>query len=112
MELQSKHLQAFFQPKLSELRKLLDSYPVAKLYAFGSVCTNNFHDKSDVDLIITFFDSINTVDYGEVYWELNEQIPELLGRKVDLLTDKMLQNPFFIKVVNQTKTLIYERSTI
>ncbi len=104
-----QNLQGFLQDKMPELRLFLEKYPVEKLYAFGSVCTERFTPQSDIDLIVDLSEGLNPIDYGEVYWELHEKLPQVLGRAVDLLTPKMLRNSYFIKTVNQTKTLIYER---
>jgi predicted nucleotidyltransferase len=87
----------------------LQRYPVVSAYVFGSVCTDSFHEGSDIDLIISLDETLDPVEYGEIYWELNDILPQILGRETDLLTEKMLRNPYFVKVVNQTKTLIYER---
>lgn len=102
-------MNVFLTEKLQILIATLQRYPVVSAYVFGSVCTDKFHETSDIDLIIALDENLDPVDYGEIYWELDDLLPQILGRKVDLLTEKMLQNAYFIKVVNQTKTLIYER---
>jgi len=107
--IQNAFLQNALLQKMPELILFLEKYPIERLYAFGSVCTQKFDEQSDIDLIISLFEELDPLDYGDIYWELNEKLPIILGRKVDLLTEKMLKNSYFIKVVNQTKTLIYER---
>ena len=102
-------MNVFLTEKLQVLTETLQRYPVVLAYVFGSVCTDKFHEASDIDLIIDLDKNLDPIEYGEIYWELNELLPQILGRKVDLLTEKMLRNPYFVKVVNQTKTLIYER---
>jgi predicted nucleotidyltransferase len=47
-------------------------------------------------------------DYADAYFELADNFEKLFKRPVDLVTDKSLKNPYFIKSVNQTKTLLYE----
>jgi predicted nucleotidyltransferase len=102
-------IHASIQSKLPDLITLLKSHKVKRAYAFGSVCTPNFSSTSDVDLLISFEEGLDPVEYGDLYWSLDEKLPELLHRHVDLLTEKQLRNPYFIKVMNNTKTALYER---
>jgi predicted nucleotidyltransferase len=39
---------------------------------------------------------------------LEKELEETLKHEVDLVAEETLINPYFIKVVNQTKTPIYE----
>ena len=47
-------------------------------------------------------------DYADTYFTLANKFEYLFRRPVDLVTDKSLSNPYFIKSVNQAKTLIYD----
>ena len=94
--------------KIPSLIELLKTHKVKRAYAFGSVCTNHFTDASDVDLLVAFEENIDPLEYGDLYWSLDEKLPQLLNRPVDLLTEKQLRNPYFIKVMNRTKTALYE----
>ena len=101
-------MHAIFTKKLTELTSLLKSHKVKRAYAFGSVCTDKFNEESDIDLLIAFEDGIDPIEYGDLYWSLYETLPKLFGRPVDLMTERQLRNPYFIKVLNKTKTPIYE----
>ncbi|MCW5908071.1 MAG: nucleotidyltransferase domain-containing protein [Chitinophagales bacterium] len=72
------------------------------------MCTNLFNAESDVDLLIAFEEGLDPVEYGDLYWALDEKLPQLLNHPVDLLTEKQLRNPYFIRVMNRSKTPIYE----
>jgi predicted nucleotidyltransferase len=76
------------------------------MYVFGSVCTDKFNDNSDIDILISF-DNISIDKYTDNYFDLHYKLEDLFGRKIDLLTDKSLSNPYFIKELEQTKQLIY-----
>jgi len=92
---------------IENLRALCIRYDVKSLYAFGSICTDKFNEKSDIDLLI----SLKALDYGEyadTYFELAEKFESIFKRSVDLVTDKSLKNPYFIESINHTKTPIYE----
>ncbi len=93
--------------KLDELKKLCNEYKVASLYTFGSVNTNNFTDISDIDFLISFDKSISIEEYTDNYFLLHYQLSAIFNRKIDLITDKSLSNPYFIKGVEQTKQLLY-----
>ena len=81
-------------------------YNVKTMYAFGSVCTDKFNDLSDIDLLISF-NNLSIEQYTDNYFDLHYKLQDLFNRKIDLLTDKSLSNPYFIKGVELTKQLIY-----
>jgi hypothetical protein len=80
---------------------------VRSLFAFGSVCTDKFNDKSDIDLLVAF-KPMDHVEYADAFFELADKFEKLFERQVDLVTEKSLKNPYFIESVNKTKTLLYE----
>ena len=92
--------------KIDELRRLCHEYHVKSMHVFGSVCTDKFNDNSDIDILISF-DSLSVDQYTDNYFDLHYKLQDLFGRKIDLLTDRSLSNPYFIKGVEQTKQLIY-----
>lgn len=46
-------------------------------------------------------------DYADNYFEIADRFEEDFNRSVDLVTEKSLKNPYFIKSINKTKTLLY-----
>jgi predicted nucleotidyltransferase len=100
-------MNSILTQNIQAIKQICKSHKVKKLYAFGSVCTDKFNEKSDIDFIISFenryFDN-----YVENFFELEDELKKLLNRKIDLVTQETIQNPYFIKVVNRTKTPIYE----
>lgn len=82
------------------------THNVKSLFAFGSVCTDQFDDKSDVDLLISF-EPMEYGEYADTYFNLADKLENLLQRSVDLVTDKSLSNPYFVESINKTKTLLY-----
>jgi hypothetical protein len=63
-------LHPLFSSKLPQVTGLLKEHKVSRAYAFGSVCTEAFNDKSDIDLLISFEEGLDPVEYGEHYWNL------------------------------------------
>jgi hypothetical protein len=92
--------------RLDDLKRLCSMYSVKSMYVFGSVCTDNFNNNSDIDILISF-DNLSIEKYTDNYFELHYKLQDLFGRKIDLLTDKSLSNPYFIKGLEQTKQLVY-----
>lgn len=102
----------FLTPYQEALTQLCQRYQVAKLYLFGSAATDTFNpQKSDIDFIVQFEERpLRPEDQGQRYWDLLAALEQLLGRPVDLLTNKKFDNPYFQQEVEKTKTLIYDRS--
>lgn len=107
LKYQENFVPKYFTNYLTEIRKIFREHKVCKAYAFGSVCTDHFRTDSDIDLIIVFekrfFDG-----YVDNFFSLENQLQKLLNRKIDITVEETIQNSYFIKISNQTKTLIYE----
>jgi hypothetical protein len=91
----------------SSIAKLCKENKVDKLYAFGSVLTDNFNENSDIDFVVSFNNQIKLLDYADNYFNLLFSFEDLFNKKIDLITEKSLKNPYFIKEVNETKQLVY-----
>ncbi len=100
-------MQAIIQQKLPEIVQILKAHRVRRAYLFGSAATERFHDDSDVDFLVTFR-RVPFGEYAENYWSLEDALQNLLHRKVDVVVEKTLTNPYLIKSINRTKVLIYE----
>ena len=100
-------MQRLVTDNLERIKRLCMMHNVKRLFAFGSVCTDKFDDKSDIDLLVTF-NPMDHSEYADTYFELAEKFENLFKRQVDLVTEKSLGNPYFIESVNKTKTLLYE----
>jgi uncharacterized protein len=100
-------MNPIIQERIAEIRKICRTYNVRNLYSFGSVNTSFFKDDSDIDLLLSFKD-IPIEEYTNNYFDLHARFEELFNRSVDLITMNSLSNPYFIKSIDQTKTLIYE----
>ena len=93
------------------IRKIIDickRFHVRKLWVFGSILTNRFNDKSDVDLCVDFDKSrIDIFDYADNFFDFQYALEEIFGRKVDITEDGAVKNPFFRQELNKTRRLIY-----
>lgn len=90
-----------------KLINLLSQHKVKRAYFFGSATSEKFTEKSDIDLLISFQDDLDPLESGELWWSLYDELKNLFGRNVDLVTEKSLKNPYFIEEMERTKLLIY-----
>ena len=100
-------MNSIIENNKSSIAKLCKENKVDKLYAFGSVLTDNFNENSDIDFVVSFNNQIKLLYYADNYFNLLFSFEELFNKKIDLITEKSLKNPYFIKEVNETKQLVY-----
>ena len=100
-------MNSIIENNKSSIAKLCIENKVDKLYAFGSVLTDNFNENSDIDFVVSFNNQIKLLDYADNYFNLLFSFEDLFNKKIDLITEKSLKNPYFIKEVNETKQLVY-----
>ncbi|MBD5329635.1 MAG: nucleotidyltransferase [Bacteroides sp.] len=93
------------------LQKILDlcrKYKVKTLSVFGSILTDRFNDKSDVDMLVDFEPSDpDTFDYVSNYFGLRDSLEAILKRKVDLIEYGSNLNPLFKEIIDKKKKIIY-----
>jgi len=99
-------MNKLIQDKMKELTDLCLRLDIQSMYLFGSACTANFNEKSAIDILISFKE-IPIDTYTDNYFELHYRLEELFNRKVDLITERSLSNPYFIESVEETKLLLY-----
>ena len=93
-----------YHPNITDLCK---KHKVRRLFAFGSVLTNRFTDKSDIDLVVDFDKEVEQVDYVNTFFDLRDALSAIFHREIDLLEDKAIRNPVLRRNIDKTKLLIY-----
>ena len=79
------------EAKLPALRELCREFGVRRLDLFGSAATGRFDPgRSDLDFLVEFEEEAPR----RASLRLLEALEQLLGRKVDLLTEPGLKNPY------------------
>ncbi len=96
----------YLEKYIKEIKILCQKNKVKTLYVFGSVLTNRFSDKSDIDLIVDI-DTIDPLDYADNYFNLKFALEELLNRQIDLLEQKAIKNPYLRENIENSKNLLY-----
>jgi uncharacterized protein len=96
--------------KRNDFVLLCKSHDVKYLYAFGSSVSESFdYRNSDIDLLVEI-ETKDPVDRGEKLLSLWDLFETFFKRKVDLLTESSVRNPFLRKSIDSTKVLIYDGS--
>ena len=91
---------------IDKIIEICKQHNILTLFVFGSVLTENFTENSDIDLLVSF-KPLELGEYADNYFKTAESFEKVFNRPVDLITDKSLNNPYFINSVNATKKLIY-----
>lgn len=85
---------------------LCKKHNIVKLYLFGSFAKNTFTENSDIDFLVTF-GNVDLYNYFDNYLNFKEELEKLYHRKVDLVEEQTVKNPFLAQSINQSKILIY-----
>ena len=92
------------------LAELCRRFRVSRLYLFGSGATGRFDSsRSDLDFLVTFADRRPTGEYADRYLDFADGLENLLGRRVDLVTEHSIRNPYFRREVESTRQVVYEQ---
>ena len=96
----------FFCKYRPSIIALCEKHKVKWLFAFGSVLTSRFTEKSDIDLVVDF-DKAKIEDYFSNYFDLKYALEKLLNRDINLLEEQAIRNPVLRRNIDRTKSLIY-----
>lgn len=96
----------YLQPHLEAIKGLCQLHNVSRLYVFGSAIKGTCTTSSDIDLVVDF-QEINLMDYADNYFNLKKELELVLNKKVDLLEEQGIHNPFLRTQIEKEKELIY-----
>jgi predicted nucleotidyltransferase len=95
--------------QLPAITALCERYGVAHLELFGSATSTEFNpETSDFDFLVEL-DTTLPGSRARRWTELADELEHLLGRHVDLVNPRYIRNPYFLRTVNESRTLIYDR---
>jgi predicted nucleotidyltransferase len=98
-----------FDQYRKEIEALCEKHKVDSLYLVGSFAKGTFSKESDVDFLVTF-GQVDLNTYADNYYDLVTSLETLLGRRVDLISEKVVTNPYLLKSFNRNRVKIYERT--
>lgn len=93
---------------LEAIADLCRRYDVTELAVFGSYLTDRFGPESDIDFLVVFRNN-DAGPWASKLFDLEDQLSALLGRRVDLVTRKSIEdgNRIVRKSVLSTARVIY-----
>lgn len=92
------------------LRELCRRFNVRRLYLFGSAAGVRFDPAaSDLDFLVEMADRQPTKDYADRYLGFADALEQLFERRVDLVTENSIRNPYLRREVQATRQLVYEQ---
>ncbi len=95
------------EEKKEPIAALCRKYGVKRLELFGSATSDRFNpDSSDLDFLVEFED-FTVENAADRYLGLLVDLEDLFGRKIDLVCDSSIRNPYFKRVVEQTRVGLY-----
>ena len=96
-----------FEQRRAELATVCRRYGVRQLELFGSAARGQDQPgKSDLDFLVEF-GPLPPGGYADAYFGLLESLEDLFGRTVDLVVPSAIRNPYFLKAIEETRTLLY-----
>lgn len=98
---------ALIADNMERVAALCREYGIRKLDLFGSAATGSFDpETSDIDLIA----DLGGYEPGVArrFYRFTMALEELFGRRVDILTEPMIRNPYFRQSVERQRMTIYE----
>jgi uncharacterized protein len=99
---------ALIEQHKAALTDLCRRFKVRRMDLFGSAARGTFDPKvSDLDFLVSLDDS-SPADYTENYFGLANELERLFQRRVDLVTDRSVRNPYFRQVIEATRQPVYE----
>ena len=97
------------KPQVSIPRQQLADFcrrwKVTELSFFGSVMRDDFGPDSDVDVLVTFDSNAGWSLLDLV--TMQDELASIVGRKVDLLEEAALRNPYRRSTILQSKHTLY-----
>lgn len=101
-----KPKEAFTQTRIVQiLNDYFSEKPVLKAYLFGSYSRGEASPDSDIDILLELDDSQKI---GKLFFKMAEELKELTGKKIDLLSDKAINEKIKENIFRE-RVLVYER---
>jgi predicted nucleotidyltransferase len=101
-------MHTLIEDRLPDIADLCRRHDVRRLEVFGSAAVDGAFDpeSSDVDFLVDF-DGEPGERYSARYFGLMEDLKALLGRDVDLVSDRSIRNPYFRASVDRSRRLVF-----
>jgi uncharacterized protein len=107
MRYDSATMHSALDQKRIEIQRICQRFGIQKLEVFGSAARGFDFDpqKSDADFLVEFAPSAKR-GLGS-YFALKSELETLLGRGVDLVEPRSVQNPYVLAGINSHREVVY-----
>lgn len=75
-----------------EIENICTKYSISRLSLFGSAARSDFGADSDIDVLVEF--SPGMAPSLGIFVDIQDELTDLFGRKVDVATIAILKNPY------------------
>jgi predicted nucleotidyltransferase len=100
-------MQELIEQHRQGLIDLCRKYDVRRLDLIGSALRDDFNQaESDLDFVVEFND-FTVENAADRYLGLMIDLEDLFHRKIDLVSYRAIQNPYFKKSVDETRVQLY-----
>ena len=100
-------MNAVIEKNRAAINDLCVRYGVRCLEVFGSAAKGSFDKaRSDLDFLVEF-SPMTPAQHADAYFGFQEELEQLLALPVDLIERAPIQNPYFLKSIDQTKVVLY-----
>jgi predicted nucleotidyltransferase len=87
-----------------EIDAICHELSLQRLDLIGSASRDDFSPQSDVDVLVTFQGDGSL--FGR-YFSLKERLERLFERPVDVIEERAISNPYFLRAVNSDRVKLY-----
>lgn len=95
------------ESRREQIAAICRDHGVARLLVFGSILRDDFNpETSDVDFLVQFLPEA-AQPWAWEYTLLREALERLLHRKVDVIGESSIANPYILRNVEREKELLY-----
>jgi hypothetical protein len=94
-------LEKIVESKREDILRIADKYGAYNVRIFGSVARGESDDESDIDLLVDMEQGRSLLDLGGLTIDLEE----LLGRKVDVITEKGMSPYLKDRILSEARPL-------
>lgn len=99
-------MNALIKNNIQNIKNLFIKYKVTRAYLFGSYASGKDNISSDVDFLYCFSTELDYETYANNYFSLANELEALLQKKVDLVAEKTIKNPFLKESIDKSKIQI------
>src|SRR5256712_11846798 len=91
-------------PFKTDIQTICQVLSLQYLDLIGSAAREDFSAESDIDVLVTFAGDENLF---ERFFSLKSRLEVVFKRKVDVVEERAIRNPFFKKAVNKDRVRVY-----